>query len=771
MTTGNRGLEYEYMGDLPEFIGTPPPTALVMIWDPDEATPERATKVVMLSRFAGAGDVTRQELADDVARLMALISAETTAREGETAARERADMGLGDRITTLQTRSDAGDEIGVEVISRPAQLVALFGSQERNDNAAWVYFTAAVTEAHDGRQHTFAAGDLAYFAPRNILGKVVTNVPVGLAGQITALTDTVGRNTGSISISPNNIPNAAAIQRNFVFAAEDLDVAWLTSKGVNELEIWFNNTPFHSVDPWAPTADVRLNVNVNATEAAAIAVGSDTIIPVRAVFRSDGQFVALVNSWLTIGGQGGGGSAGVPDAPTGAGRYELSVPASGPNTWEAAGTEATLSQKQQIGLLSIHPEPSIIVYPNGGLETALTRTIAMQVANPEVLTGTIWVEGQVDGQAVLARTEWATNLNAINFVISAQLARSIGQNDSLDVRLDFYDAASDGNIVESLRYGVSLVEQAQVGAAGATAAQAAAIQANTAGRQANAGAIAQNLGNINTNRANLQAEITRAQNAEIALGRRIDAAEEVVIHYSDPATTTPAAGEVLVWEGRVYIFGPKRLITRDLLGSDFRQSGYTWAGISNVRPSGSPAAGRVYFTYNAFGSIVARTFYVSQGGGGFSPVAPNHTPASWGAYDSLAEAAAGTNAINTVIILPQGGFFVTGILPDRWLQIEGPLQQTVTPKSEATAVNVDDGAVIDLEMTMNVTLQLTGGDDGTSVLVRATQDATGSRTLAFHSSIMGKDAPTLTTAAGKTDFLHFNRQGARWKFVSSVLDV
>lgn len=537
-------------------------------------------------------------------------------------------------IATLQTRSDEGDEIGVSSIANATQLERLFGSQETSDNAAWVYFTADVTEVHQGTTHTYKARDLAYFSPRNIIGKVVANLPPNLLAEIAKLTDIVAMNTGSIAISPNNIPNAAAVTRDYVFAWEDLDDNWLKSKGVNQLDIWMKDTGFHAVRPFAPTKDGVITVNVNATEAAAIAIGSSKIVPVRAVFRNSGTFVALVNTWLTIG--------------------------------DLGGIEAKFTQAQQIGLLSVHPDPSIIVYPNDGLETALTRTIALQVANPEVLTGDIWAQGSIDGQAVLARTKWASNLAVLNFAISAQLAALIGQNDSLDVRLDFYDAANAGNIVESLRYGVSLVEQADAGAAGATAAQAAAIAANTTGRTANAGAIARNLSSINTERGRITAEISRAEAAEKLLSDRIDEKSEAVIHYSDPATTPPAEGEVLIWEGSIYTYGPKELLLRTLLGSDFRRPGSnTWGGVISARPS-SPPDNIIYYTFTGYGSISANMFTVSNGGG-TSPLDSAHTPASWAAYNDLAAATAAVNAGNTVIILPTGGFFVTEVLQERWV--------------------------------------------------------------------------------------------------------
>lgn len=83
---------------------------------------------------------------------------------------------LTDALATLMTRSDDGDETGTTVITQPTQLLNLFVSQEVNDSSAWAYFATDVTEGHEGVTHTYKAGDLAYFAPRNIIGKVVANL-------------------------------------------------------------------------------------------------------------------------------------------------------------------------------------------------------------------------------------------------------------------------------------------------------------------------------------------------------------------------------------------------------------------------------------------------------------------------------------------------------------------------------------------------------------------------------------------------------------------
>ena len=121
---------------------------------------------------------------------------------------------------------------------------------------------------------------------------------------------------GSISLTPSVIPNAAGVQRDFKFAFEDLDVTALNAAGVNEFELWIKDTAFHAVDPWVPAADGVIDVNVNATEALAIAIGNAEIVPVRMVFRNGGTFVSLINTWLEIRPEGTGSGTTVEANPT-----------------------------------------------------------------------------------------------------------------------------------------------------------------------------------------------------------------------------------------------------------------------------------------------------------------------------------------------------------------------------------------------------------------------------------------------------------------------
>ena len=101
----------------------------------------------------------------------------------------------------------------------------------------------------------------------------------------------------------------------------------------------------------------------------------------------------------------------------------------------------------------------------------------------------------------------------------------------------------------------------------------------------------------------------------------------------------------------------------------------------------------------------------------------------------------------------------------------GPVVQTLTDAA-SVAWNLDDGATADLTLAGNRTLAVpTGGADGGWYLLRATQDATGSRTLTLAAGIVrgGLDAPTLSTDANAVDLLMFTRIGTTVRYAGIIL--
>ena len=95
-----------------------------------------------------------------------------------------------------------------------------------------------------------------------------------------------------------------------------------------------------------------------------------------------------------------------------------------------------------------------------------------------------------------------------------------------------------------------------------------------------------------------------------------------------------------------------------------------------------------------------------------------------------------------------------------------------TTIASAATISVDatTTTVGNIALATNTTLNVINGNDGDIVLVRITQDTTGSRTLTLSSAIQrgGRDAPVLSTAAGRTDLLYFQRFGTAWHYIGII---
>ena len=85
----------------------------------------------------------------------------------------------------------------------------------------------------------------------------------------------------------------------------------------------------------------------------------------------------------------------------------------------------------------------------------------------------------------------------------------------------------------------------------------------------------------------------------------------------------------------------------------------------------------------------------------------------------------------------------------------------------------EDGEIADLTLTGALTLNLDtagGSENGNTLLVRATQDATGGRVLTLHNSIVldGRSAPVLSTGANERDNLLFIKRGNAWVYLGII---
>ena len=209
---------------------------------------------------------------------------------------------------------------------------------------------------------------------------------------------------------------------------------------------------------------------------------------------------------------------------------------------------------------------------------------------------------------------------------------------------------------------------------------------------------------------------------------------------------------------------------------DLRAIAVNWPSI----PSNSPVAKGTLVEHGGR-AFVAKTAH-NRGGSGPDGDSTNWTIiTNWDGAWRAAWFPAGTmveRSGNPYVALQN--VTINDVAPDhasntKWLRMNSdpppPLRQALTSASTITW-NVASGAVADLTLGHNVTLNISGGVDGDTAMLRCLQDTTGSRTLTFHSSIQrgGRDAPTLNTGAGKRDYLLFTRVGTTWIYLGIIAD-
>ena len=94
------------------------------------------------------------------------------------------------------------------------------------------------------------------------------------------------------------------------------------------------------------------------------------------------------------------------------------------------------------------------------------------------------------------------------------------------------------------------------------------------------------------------------------------------------------------------------------------------------------------------------------------------------------------------------------------------VRETVAAASTGTAYTVANTAasILDLTLTGNCVLTYPAPSGGGQFTLFLKQDATGSRTVTWPSSVRwaGGTAPTLTTTAGRTDVVAFLSDGTYW---------
>ena len=145
-----------------------------------------------------------------------------------------------------------------------------------------------------------------------------------------------------------------------------------------------------------------------------------------------------------------------PQGPAGADGAQGPVGPQGPKGDKGdtgpAGSGTELTTTQEIALLNLVASPAGITFNTQPNLAAQLRSLDIQISNPELLTGNVWIEGWAQGQRGLSRTKWATTTSVLRFsynqAAADAIASGIFSDNQLEINLRFFDAASGGNEIE-----------------------------------------------------------------------------------------------------------------------------------------------------------------------------------------------------------------------------------------------------------------------------------------------------------------------------------
>jgi hypothetical protein len=118
------------------------------------------------------------------------------------------------------------------------------------------------------------------------------------------------------------------------------------------------------------------------------------------------------------------------------------------------------------------------------------------------------------------------------------------------------------------------------------------------------------------------------------------------------------------------------------------------------------------------------------------------------------------------LLTPCALFFLVSLQPAAYAADAGPSYRDL---KDASTISVDWSAADTQAVTLggNRTLTFSNGQKGGKYILVLRQDVTGSRTVAWPSSVhwAGVSGPTLTTIAGKADYIGFIFNGTSYDMV------
>ena len=398
---------------------------------------------------------------------------------------------------------------------------------------------------------------------------------------------------------------------------------------------------------------------------------------------------------------------------------------------------AQFTSAQKIALLSLIPEPAVIFY-NGSDDLApKVKRIEIGIPNPELLTGDVWVQGWTQGQPGGNRIKWTTSTPSVTITLIDANADAVASaivtdgREFLEVRLRFYDAAAAGNEIERVGVNIPLVHLDTDAEIGDKAFSNPPSDLTDAEKTAARTAIGAGTGGGSGGTAESDTDISGALDLPAASSFGV----------------LPINEDIERGRKYKYLFRVGST-NRFMFSSSFRGDEFLDLAVTSGTSFGQgTTANLLAVTCPRPDVDGVRTFFMAR---------PSN------ARQILVRV---ENDYNVVKLIKLGG--IKGDKGD-------PGSATVQTLTSAASItwDVNSGEIATLVAAHNFTLNISGGDNGTFAILRVLQDATGSRVMTLHSSIVrdGRSAPVLSTAANAHDNVLFMKRGTTWVFLGAILN-
>lgn len=623
--------------------------------------------------------------------------------------------------------------------------------------------------------YTYKTGDVVYFVATSGTGQLWFNLPRAIPAYVPPTFSVVQAN------GLPGITSHADLDGDYV--AYDSNTGIAQGIVVNRVLInismadgtLLGGTTVHEISPWTPTTKLGFAFNVSGTEESESRIQAslrDTPGYVRFALRymedNVQKYVKYFNMPVAPGYSQAGGGAELSDArPQDIGGAGTATPGDGTkasrdnHVHEGDGGGGTpLTNQQKAEVIDLRLTPTVVVRG----DTAF-KTFKVTSDDPSILGSSVWVNPNISGQRTVRQQLTGRELTfTYSDAISATINQNIPAGDrELRVDIELWAAETGGSTIAVLRRDITLQSSA---AGGGLNEEAVDRRVQAAKGTATP---------VNTSKA---AAGTEDKWSPVDHDHGIDTSATgvgTVIFSEAPVEPTDANKDHMLYRG-------KRLYVNALIGktADFRSTfgdadlkavwsnATAWGGFVNNLPT--TATGTVIYT--TFEN--RNRFEISQGGGGYSVLPENAALAARWSDDhrvaDQAHAVQQATAVNQWFEWGNEMYVSTRVSPEthrEWVEYERTTPQEVKTDG-ATAniqINADISEQVEMTLARNIVLTIAGGHDGDSMVVLATQDATGSRTITYGGSAIDG----LSTAAGTTDAIAFYRRKGAWVQFGPVL--